>query len=321
MQIIAERSAAVGVLYIVYAQHGTKNPKASGLSKYLKEAAHSSLTLLRLNPLLPVALSTTESEALEQWVRNAFTLVVKLSAAKKHEPLWVPRLRALAESPFSLTLAMDSHATACSPELHTALLQEHHRAAYDLAVNFEAQACLRNAPKRSRNGIGRVYASTHASEMLPHNWAMVINKGAGLTSLFRVWRHALERMHARRLQPDDQWALTMTLRQLRNTGGCADHLPSPPGLLRRHLNASEPCLQRIRIRHLLDSAAAGFKSADKSRCAPLAPCILDSQQGWRLAAHVSVVAVPSDRCTLTFCWLTPVWLFSPFTCHFTRPAV
>lgn len=137
----------VGVLYVVYSQGSLNNPKANSLAKYLKEAAHSSIALRQLNPRLPTALSTTQ--VLPGAERLAFTLVLHLEAASASEPLWAPRLRAFAASPFALTLALDSHATACSPLLHASLLLEARRSdanRFDAAVNFEASSCLPPAP-------------------------------------------------------------------------------------------------------------------------------------------------------------------------------
>lgn len=155
-------TAPVGVLYIVYEQRKTSNAKASRLPLYLAEAARSAASVREKNPSLPVALTTTESASLPKSImypycgsnttaiirilklpcfisrvnRSAFERVLQLAAAKPREPLWAPRLRALAASPFDLTLALDSHATTCSSHLHDALLLEARRsgAHYDLAV-------------------------------------------------------------------------------------------------------------------------------------------------------------------------------------------
>lgn len=108
----------------------------------------------------------------------------------------------------------------------------------------------------TRAGRGRVYAPTDYSEMLPHNWAMLFRRGPGLTALLRLWVERLRHMRMTRQQPDDQWALALTLRWLRRTGGCADALRGGGG--------SHACKQRVRIWRLRETFA-GFKSADKRR--------------------------------------------------------
>ena len=235
-----EEPLGVGVLYVVYRQtidvraraDTAQRAKATALNKYLLEAASSARTLCRLNPDLRVALSTTRRNLTRQ-VRTSFSVILQLADAKPTEPLWAPRLRALANSPFYLTLALDSHATACSPQLHAALLREAaRRGAYDLAVNFEAAACLPTAPAGVRSGVGRIYAPSHHSELLPHNWALLLRQGPGLRALLGLWYSMLERMRQKHQQPDDQWALALALRRLHRTGGCvgsAHHSPSREG--------------------------------------------------------------------------------------------
>ena len=276
-------NSSVGVLYVVYSQliqaqarvDASQRAKASSLQKYLKEAASSSRAVQQFNPALPVALSTT-TRTFPKQIRSAFTLIQNLAEAAPAEPLWAPRLRALAASPFYLTLAMDSHATACSSQLHTALLREAARPmAYDLAVNFEAAACLPAAPASVRTGIGRIYAPSHPSEMLPHNWALLLRKGPGLRALLRTWHSMLVRMRKMHQQPDDQWALTLALRKLRKSGGCAEDVGSShyvrdhgsPHYVRgrrlRHGIGSPPtCHDPVRVWRLGEAFAA-FKSADK----------------------------------------------------------
>ena len=91
-------ATSVGVLYVVYAQHGASNPKggASSLAKYLAEAVASAARLRELNPRLPIGLSTTEAPSVLPKAAMAFSHVLQLAPAGKLEPLWVPRLRAIA---------------------------------------------------------------------------------------------------------------------------------------------------------------------------------------------------------------------------------
>ena len=243
-------SLEVGVLYIVYAHATRRNAKASRLRQYLAEAASSARRMRALNPLLPVFLSTTQQ--LPKPMEEAFGRVLRLAPASAVEPLWAPRLRALAASPFGLTLALDSHATACSSSLHAALTFEARRKGvrYDLATNVEATACL--PPTKGRAGLGRLFFPRTPAQMLPHNFAMVLRKGAGLDALLAMWRDNLGIMHADRQSPDDQWALALTLRRLNRTGGCS-------------IVGASRCRQHSRIWRLSDTFAAGFKSASK-RC-------------------------------------------------------
>ena len=243
----------VGVLYIVYEQRFQRNAKASRLGSYLAEAARSARSVRALNPALPVALSTTSS--LPATIAGAFERVLQLAPATASEPLWAPRLRALAASPFGLTLALDSHATACSALLHQALLAEARRPAphFDLAVNVEASECLPWAPKAgSRAGLGRIYFPTHPRQLMPHNFALLLRKGPGLDALLSMWMSALERMQRAKAQPDDQWALSLTLRKLYKAHGCAD---GPP----------DGCRRNATVWRLREAVALGFKSATK-RC-------------------------------------------------------
>ena len=201
-------STEVGVLYVVYEHRLRSNTKKTArLPAYLAEAAASARRIRTLNPALPVALSTTQTALLPRSLVAAFDRVLPLAAAAASEPLWGPRLRALAASPFGLTLALDSHATACSDELHAALLAEARRrgARYDLATNVEATECLPHA--KGSAGLGRLYFPRHAGQLYPHNFAVLLRKGAGLDALLRLWMGALARMQRQRATPDDQWAL------------------------------------------------------------------------------------------------------------------
>ena len=118
------RAKAVGLLYIVFAQNSTTthNDKAANLQRYLHEAADSARYSTALDPSLPTALATNVHKLVD---REAFSLVVRpLADGEAHGlPLWLPRVIALAASPFELTLALDSHAVACSNGLHAGYRQ------------------------------------------------------------------------------------------------------------------------------------------------------------------------------------------------------
>ena len=252
---IASTSTDVGILYVVY-RHATRaNAKSIHLNKFLNEAASSARSIRALNPSLPIALSSTEP-SLPREIANAFSYVLHLAAADANEPLWAPRLRALAASPFKLTLALDSHATACSPLLHAALLAEARRKpTYDIATNIEAVECLSDHPLGSGGrarlgGIGRLFYPQNAAQLYPHNFAILLRKGAGLDHLIAQWRQQLSRMRASRgTLPDDQWALAMTIRSLPSSCGLA---------LRVRLGGRCPSVWRLH-----ESVAAAFKSANK----------------------------------------------------------
>ncbi|KAL3927934.1 MAG: hypothetical protein SGPRY_002605, partial [Prymnesium sp.] len=156
---------------------------------------------------------------------------------------WLPRLLALASSPFDLTLEIDASTTLCSPHLLPALQREHRYGRFDLAVNFEASAL---APPNSASAYGK--PPSHVAELLPHNFALLVRKGRGWAALLRLWIHALQS------KPDDQAALQAVLQYLARSRW---HLPTS------NCSASFPCLRtQLRVWRLSEQFL-GFKSADK----------------------------------------------------------
>jgi hypothetical protein len=146
-------------------------------------------------------------------------------------------------SPFELTLEVDSSVTFCSSALHTLLLLEHRRSRLDFAVNFEASAL---APGDALSAVRR--PPKQVGDLLPHNFAMLLRKGAGLDALLGRWRAALERLH------DDQLALRATLLALQRAGYRAR--PRTGCLL-----GGAACGTAVRVWRLRE-ALLGFKSAD-----------------------------------------------------------
>ena len=117
-------------------------------------------------------------------------------------------------------------------------------------VNVESTECLPPAGLRT-GGIGRISFPRHAHQLMPHNFALLLRKGPGLDALLTMWMAALTSMQAANSQPDDQWALALTLRQLHRNGGCAD-------------GSVMHCRQNATVWRLYEAVAAGFKSATKA---------------------------------------------------------
>lgn len=137
-------------------------------------------------------------------------------------------------------------------------------------MNFEAAVSKASLPAWTNNGAGRVFFPRHASQLLPHNWAVLLRKGPGLDALLELWRNALRQMQDHHLQPDDQWALALVLRKLQESR-LDRHTGATPDCVEQHGAADSAakrrgsCQERIRIWRLRESFAASFKSADKSR--------------------------------------------------------
>ena len=273
----------VGVLYTVFQQDLAINRRRNRkVPKYFAEARESAARIRRLNPLLPIALATNVGTgAARSSIAWPFGRVVDLSSVRpaggRPLPLWLPRIHALLSSPFRLTLSLDSHATACSTGLHAALAAELAADTFDLAVNFEASACLAPAMGRTR-GAGRYFfpgAGLGALGLYPHNWALLVRSSGGAHAALREWSRALGRMR----RPDDQWALQAALRSLggrrglsANRSATSSATPSaeraaPPAAAAAGASPSSPPPPRRRLPRVarLVDAALGMKSADKTR--------------------------------------------------------
>ena len=243
------RARAVGLLYIVFAQNSTttRNDKAANLKRYLYEAADSARYSTALDPSLPTALATNVHKLVD---REAFSFVVRPLADGEADglPLWLPRVIALAASPFELTLALDSHAAACSNGLHAALLREHALNRLDIAFNVEStlglprkRAVHQDLPLPWRWPLrpGRDIAPRRASELLPHNWALLVRRGARSRLVLERWASALRCTSCR--WANDQYALQAVL----------------------HAAQSEARFD-VRVMRMTERAATALKSVDKS---------------------------------------------------------
>ena len=258
------RRYPVGVLYVVYAQNTSSNEKVNDVHRFLKEAAQSARTSSLRDPTLPIALATNRQRVDD----SAFWLVLRtLPKATAHLPPWVPRIMALAASPFELTFALDAHSEVCSRGLHAALLREHRLNRLDLAFNIEATIGLidrrgsrgglwvrlkdrvRRAtlPWRWPNRPGRDVPPTSRRELLPHNWALLVRRSEGGRLLLERWAHAMRCTACN--WANDQYALQAVLASLPH-----------------HQSAERVVVDgvRVRVMRLTERAAASFKSLDKN---------------------------------------------------------
>jgi hypothetical protein len=158
---------SVGLLYTVYSH--TRVP-GQRVVRFLEEAQESSTTARRQNPLLPTALATNLVGGRSNFAA-AFTLIQTVHVGGGGK--WLPRLRALAHSPFELTLAVDDTVMVCSSLLHQMLLREHASARFDFAVNFETSSF---GTRGSANYGPRPSAP---AQILPHNFAQLARKVRG----------------------------------------------------------------------------------------------------------------------------------------------
>ncbi|KAL1495799.1 hypothetical protein AB1Y20_016660 [Prymnesium parvum] len=210
---------AVGLLYIVFAAAASRANPPAAARRYLSEAAASSRHSHSLCPALPTALATNLAAA----DAAAFSLLLPLAVPRRH-PAWLPRLLALAASPFELTLALDAHAAPCSAALHAALLREHALRRLDVAYNAEATLGLPAAaaatprpPWRWPARPGRDVAPRSAAGLLPHNWALLVRRGEGARLVLERWAAALR--CAACGWANDQYALQAVVAALPHGGG------------------------------------------------------------------------------------------------------
>ncbi|KAL1510132.1 hypothetical protein AB1Y20_006464 [Prymnesium parvum] len=234
----------VGMLWVVYSHpSSTKGQRAH---KYIEQAIASAAQAERLNPRLPRAIATNVEEAKPQ-LRAAFNIVMSADdgAARRGERVspWLPRLLALASSPFELTLEVDSTVTVCSCHLHLLLTREVQANQFDLAVNFEAVPLLpppttTNSKRTPLSAYGR--PPRRVSHISPHNFALLVRKGVGWANVLTLWLKQLKSF------PDDQVALRSVM------SGLEEH------------NFSVNKSVRVRVWRLKESFL-GLKAADKRR--------------------------------------------------------
>lgn len=232
----APADSRVGLLYIVFMSR--RSPRAKPSSLYIDEVVASSRRARRLNPGLPLALATNLD------VHHRFDRIISLNGTADQGG-WTSRLAAMAASPFELTMALDASVMVCTSELHKQLLRVHDRGGVDFAVNFGESALTANVSRQSVFGP----RPSRLEDVLPHNFAMLIRRGAGFDALRRRWSKALGTMF------DDQVALRATLRQLSSTNytACDGH--------RRRLLQVPPLLDRSR-----PGGGRWKKSSDATRC-------------------------------------------------------
>ena len=192
----ASPDSRVGLLYVVFMARG-RAPRAKAPGLYVEEAVASSRRARQLNPQLPSALATNLD------VHNRFDRIISLNRTADGGG-WTSRLAAMAASPFELTMALDATVMVCTSELHEQLLRVHQRGKLDFAVNFGESALTGNVSKQSAFGP----RPSRVEDVLPHNFAMLIRRGAGFDALRRRWSRALRTLY------DDQVALRATLQKL-----------------------------------------------------------------------------------------------------------
>ena len=99
----------VGLLFVMWRLGNSSAPRKNYLEQILKSARAAKA----LNPRLGTALATNVKLPREP----ALDIVQQLSPptpAQRRRSTWFHRLRAIAESPFELTVALDASVTVCS---------------------------------------------------------------------------------------------------------------------------------------------------------------------------------------------------------------
>lgn len=169
----------VGLLFVMWRLGNSSAPRKNYLEQILKSARAAKA----LNPRLGIALATNVKLPREP----ALDIVHQLSPptpAQRRRSTWFHRLRAIVESPFELTVALDASVTVCSGRLHAALQSEHRRDRFDFAVGFEATPLVRPGVARSP---GDWDLPRRLEEVLPHNFAFAFRRGPGWARLLRAW--------------------------------------------------------------------------------------------------------------------------------------
>ena len=169
----------VGLLFMMWRFGNSSSPGKNYLEQILKSARAAKA----LNPRLGIALATN----LKLPKEPALDILHELSpptAAQRRRSTWFHRLRAIAKSPFELTVALDASVTVCSGHLHAALQSEHRRDRFDFAVGFEATPLVRPGVARSP---GYWDLPRRPEDVLPHNFAFAFRRGPGWARLLRAW--------------------------------------------------------------------------------------------------------------------------------------
>lgn len=251
----------VGLLWVVYRLSARRAAKTQA---YLQQALTSARTARALDPHLPCALATN-LEGVEKTVSpEPFHSVHKTEMVRSLQVRseWLPRLLAIANSPFELTLALDATVTICSPLLLPALTREYELSRFDLAVNFEASPLVAGLHDSTLPTV----LPSRLSDVRPHNFALLVRRGQGWGALLQLWIRQL------RLTPDDQFALMIVLQRLQRDRFVVgrepvrrylDHGPSLSGGGSSNCSGAH-CSTHVRVWRLREGVM-GFKSVDKRR--------------------------------------------------------
>lgn len=254
----------VGLLWVTFLQNGGAAATAKAAS-YMQQMLVSSGSARQHNPELPLALATNlrtnRSDLATRFDyiirlgpkqanskppssgRRLSALLRKAKMQSGHQSLWLVRLMALEASPFELTLEVDASATFCSSQLHALLLTEHRLSRLDFAVNFESTPLIRESTFGSQ-------PPNQVESILPHNFAMLLRRGPGLSQLMRLWRAWMQRVG------DDQYALRYVLLDLA-------HLKYRSCAMMRSNLSKRQCIP-VRVWRLKETVL-GMKYADKTR--------------------------------------------------------
>ena len=215
---VAAPSHPVGLLYVVWQNSAAP---ASKVHSYVSEAHSSCAATRHAAPELPVALATNVAAA----HTSCFSVVqnLTLDSADLRRP-WAPRLRALQASPFQLTLMLDSQAVVCARNLLPLLRRELSLDTFDVGIGIEAFLGLpRTAPPK---GMWPTAFPTSVTQLVPHNWALLLRRGRGADALIALWLRELD------AQSHDQLSLRNVLGRTEGRRCAASAEPERPRCVR-----------------------------------------------------------------------------------------
>ena len=219
---------------VVYAQNATSNDKFTAVENACGGSELGALLPCE-RPILARG-AGLNVELVDRPSRLLHTVPRRRRACPECPRAWI------AASPFELTLALDSHATAALTGA-AALMREHQlvvdlpstsrqplscaarpvatgRAMISSLWGAHARAHKRLPPPwRWPNRPGRDVAPQSFVEMLPHNWALLVRRSAGGRALLARWAFALRCANC---GWTDQYALQAVLWYLNATRSAAD---------------------------------------------------------------------------------------------------
>lgn len=149
----------VGVLFCVYGND----------DKFVLEALQSAQQIHTLNPRLSITIATDSTVEFPRYVRRYALSYKQIWTGGRQ---WFTRIFVLANSPYKLTLALDSHVTVCSTHLGSKLKSWYLSNDFDIAFN------LVHAPFKPFD--------THR-RIVPHNFALVFRDNVATSALFKEW--------------------------------------------------------------------------------------------------------------------------------------